>query len=151
MSLATTRTHLVSVVSGVSGTANVRARFATDIDRADAEAALVAGGKVNVWEFAIAPRAVHGGASGLQRIACRVQGVALYQHAEGLATPSFQTFVDLVEAVLTALVNPTTGFPQLDEGGVAVTELTETPVATRTGHSAYRARIEFGLLDVDNT
>lgn len=149
MSLSTTRSRLTTVVSGVTGVGNVRARFATDIDRSDAETAIVASGKVNSWEFALQPRAVHAGASGLNRVALRVRGEALYQHAEG--SDSFNAFVDLLASVMAALIEPTTGFPQVGEGGVQLVELTETPVKTRTGHSCYRARIEFDLTDVDNT
>lgn len=149
MSLSTTRSRLVAVVGGVAGIGNVRARFAFDIDRADAEAALIAAGKVNSWEFALQPRAVHGGASGLHRIAVRVRGEALYQHVE--SADSFNAFVDLLAAVMAALIEPTTGFPQVGEAGVALLELTEAPVKTRSGHSCYRARIEFDLDNVDNT
>lgn len=149
MSLSSTRTRVVTVVGAVSGVGNVRARFATDIDRADAEAALISGGKVNSWEFAIQPGALHGGASGMNRIVARVRGEALYQHAEG--SDSFNTFVDLLAVVMLALIDPITGFPQVTEGGVRLLELSETPTKTRTGHSCYRARIEFDLSDVDNT
>lgn len=149
MSLSTSRSRLASVVSGVTGVGNVRVRFAFDIDRADAEAALISGGKVNSWEFAMQPRAVHGGASGLNRIAVRVRGEVLYQHVE--SSDSFNAFVDLLAAVMAALIEPTTGFPQVGEAGVVLLELTEAPVKTRAGHSCYRARIEFDLDNVDNT
>lgn len=149
MSLSTTRTRIGTVVAGVTGVGNVRTRFATDIDRADAESALIASGKVNSWEFAVQPSALHGGASGMNRIVARVVGEALYQHAEG--SDSFNAFVDLLEDVMAALIAPTTGFPQVTEGGVRLVQLSETPTKTRTGHSCYRARIEFDLSDVDNT
>lgn len=149
MSLSSTLTRLSTVVDGVSGVGNVRVYFGTPSVRADAEALLVAGGKVNSWEFAIKPSAVHGGASGMNRIVASVSGEALYEHKEG--SDSFNTFVALLEAVLAALIAPVTGFPQVTEAGVRLVELQPTPTVTRAGHSCYRARIEFDLSDVDNT
>ena len=149
MSLATTKTRLSSVVTGVSGTANVRVRIASDIDRADAESAYISGGAVNAWEFSMRPSYRHGGASGLGRTTCRVSGIAHYRHSD--SADSFGTFFALLETVFLALGEPVTGFPQLEEDGIVLEELTEAPVALRTGHSAYRARFSFGLSDVDNT
>lgn len=149
MSLSSTRTRLSTVVDGVSGVGNVRVYFGTPTVRADAEALLVSGGKVNSWEFAIKPSFQHGGASGMGRIVAAVSGEALYEHDED--GDSFNTFVGLLEAVLTALGNPVSGFPQLGEAGIRITELQPTPTLTRAGHSCYRARIEFDLTDVDNT
>lgn len=151
MSLATTKARLLSVIGGVSGvaTANVRARIATDIDRADAEAAYIASGAVNAWECILIPGVKHGGASGLYRSTARVKVYALFRAAD--AADSFGTFVALIESVMLALAVPTSGFPQLDEGGIRVDELSETPVLLRTGHSAYRCAFSFDLSDVDNT
>lgn len=151
MSLSTSKSRLLSVIAGVSGVAaaNVRARIATDVDRADAEAAYLSSGAVNAWECILVPFARHGGASSLYRTGARVKVYALFRATDSAS--GFEAFVAILENVMLALMQPVTGFPQIDEAGISMDELSETPVLLRTGHSAYRAAFSFVLSDVDNT
>lgn len=154
MSLTTTRTRVgtvLSSVSGISGGAGeVHDRIRDDLDRADAEGHLIGSGNVlNCWEYEVVPQVFHGGASAQYRTTAQVRIRAHYKADD--ANGSFNAFCDLIEAVALALMNPSSGFPQIAEGGVRVSERPSVPVKVRTGHSAYRAGLEFDLWDVVNT
>lgn len=154
MSLSTTRDRVGTVLESVTGVGSnvgrIHNRIRNDLDRPDAEAHLIGATNIlNCWEYQVVPAAAHGGASGMNRATAHVTIRAHYKADD--ANGSFNAFCDLIEAVCLALLNPTSGFPQIDEGGVQVTERPSVPVKVRTDHSAYRAQIEFDLWDVLNT
>lgn len=153
MSLSTTRTRVGTVLEAVAGIASgagkVHSRIRDDLDREDAEADLMGSAGINCWEYEVVPRAEHQGASGYNRAVADVRIRAHYKaDDEG---GSFNAFCDLLEDACLALIDPTTGFPQMTEEGVRATEKPSVPVKLRTGHSAYRATFEFSLWDTSTT
>lgn len=149
MSLATTLALCVAVVDGTAGVGQVHSRVRTATDRDDAETAMVDAGAINSWEISVNPSRLHEGASAETRTALEVDILAHWKHDD--AGNSRADFVTAIEAVMTRLADPEIGFPQIDEAGITLTERPDVPVRTRTGASAYRARLRFNLLDVEST
>lgn len=153
MSLSTTRTRLTTVIGAITGitggAGKVHNRIRDDLDRADAESDLMGSAGINCWECEVVPEAFHGGASAQYRTGAKVRIRAHYKADD--ANASFNAFCDLIEAVALALMDPTSGFPQIAEGGVRVSERPSVPVKLRTAHSAFRAVLEADLWDVVNT
>lgn len=148
MTLATTQAKILTVLSGAT-CANVHSRVRNDIDRADAEAALISGGAVQSWEVSSRPETVLEGCDGYYSTELDVEILAHWKAAD--AGDSRGAFMTQIAAVQAAILHRTNGFPQVKEPGVALVEFTETPIRLRTGQSAYRARLRFRLWNVSNT
>lgn len=153
MTLATTRTRVGTVlgaVTGITGGAGkVHNRIRDDLDTSDAETDLIGSAGINCWEYEVVPRSEHQGASGYNRQVADVRIRATYKADD--ANASFNAFCDLIDLVTAALIDPTSGFPQMTEAGVQVLERPSVPRKLRTGHSAYRAELGFSLWDLTTT
>lgn len=151
MSWASTRTKVGTVLAAAVANAAVHNRLRTDLDREDAEAALVkAGGdgKIRCFEYSCTPGELHYGASGYQTTTMRVEVVATWYHSD--AGDSYGELVDAVRAAMEALGDPA-NFPQLGPEGILTTSPGTVPLKLRTGHSALRLVFGFGLLDVESS
>ena len=149
MTLATTIARMQSVLESVPQTGHVHDRIRTDVDRGIAEADYIHNGKVNCWEFSIATSGVHEGASADDRHEAEVLLVAHWEHDD--QGNSHNDFVLALDAVIAALINPVSGFPQIGDERLAPQERPDKPIKLRTGQSAYRAVLRFVLLDVSST
>jgi len=149
MTLATTRARLLSVIGAVEGVGQVHSRVRNSLDRDEAEDAHLSEGLINSWEVSDTPRRVHGGASAMDRTELAVECLAHYRADD--EEDSHGDFVTLLEAVFAELMDPITGFPQIDESGIQVLESPHTPIKLRTGHAAYRCKFAFTLWDVEST
>lgn len=149
MTLATTETRIADVLASVMGMGKVYDRIRTEIDRGLAEEHITFSGDVNVWEFSLDTETLHDDAGGLYRDEGIVSIVAHYKHDD--ENNSRGVFRDLIQAVSNALMNVGSGFPQIKEPGVVLLERPTEPIKMRTGHSAYRARLEFRLWNLSNT
>jgi len=155
VSLQTTIDRIVSVIDAVAGVENVTEVPLTLTSRPDAEAArnVSVGEHVQSWEVHATPRPVHHGAGGYLETELDVEVVAHYRHAAdvGGGVPSLRAFRVLLDAVGSALLDPTSGFAQIKDSVIVPVEIPSVPVKIPTGQSAWRARLRFELWDVSST
>lgn len=157
MSWSTTVAKILSVIDGVSGVDNVYETPLTKTSRAAAEAArgVTTSGAATLqsWEVSIQPRPTHHGAGGYLETEAVVEVVAHYRHDEdvGSSVPSLRTFRELLAAVGEALLDPTSGLPQIRDSVIVPVEVPDRPVRLPTGQSAWRASFRFELWDVSST
>lgn len=152
MTITTTKARVVSALEAIPAVGLVHLEPQTSVEQTDAEADLLTGSgsnrTVNAWEIHPSPRVVWDGCGGVRRTELAVRIVALWGVNE--AGSARDAFVEAVATVCSALMDTTTGFPQIDEGGVRST-VSDRPVKTRTGHAAWRAELSFNLIDVSTT
>lgn len=152
MTLDTTRARIETVMESVADIGHVHLHPRVGIDREDEEAKLLTGSepnrKVQVWEIHTAPEVMHDGCGGLERteLEVRIRGW-WYVDDSGSSREEFAT---RIRAVSLALMDPSTGFPQILEPGIS-TVIDDGPVKLRSGHAAWAATLEFRLLDVSTT
>lgn len=149
MSLATTTAKIITVLTTGASCANVHSRVRNDLDRADAEAAMISAGAIQSWEVSAKPETVLEGCDGYYTTELEVEILAHWKADD--ANDSRAAFLAKLADVQAALMHRTSGFPQIKEPGVQVVEFTDTPIRLRTGQSAYRARLRFRLWNVSNT
>lgn len=151
MSLDTTVAKLGTCVEAVSGVQNVRIIPTYPVDLSDADLTLLTDdGEIQRWTFHYVVRATHAGVTA-GHVELDVQLVALWGYRENDALDSHREFQTILEAALLRLMDPTNGFPQIDENGIQPADVPEEPVAAETGHGVHRARYTFHLLDVTST
>ena len=154
MSLSTTITRILTCVGAVSGvdSSTVFETPRTPTVRSTAEALrnVESGQAIQSWEFSFTPVPKARGVNGYNETELEVEFVAHWKHVDGDATslPAFRTCLD---AVCTALLDPSTGCPQVKDEGVQVVEAPGLPVRLPTGQSALRARYRFSLWDTSST
>lgn len=155
MSLQSTIDRILTVLRAVSGVENVYEAPLTATLRDEAEEArgVASGETVQSWELHVAARPVHHGAGGYLETELSVEIVAHYRHAAdvGAGVPSLRAFRVLLDAVGAALLDPTSGLPQVKDSVIVPVEVPERPVKLPTGQSAWRARLRFELWDVSST
>lgn len=154
MSLATTVSRILACVAAVSGvdatTVFETPRTPTIRSTAEGLRNVAAAEAIQSWEFSFTPRPVARGINGYNETELEVEFVAHWKHVDGDAAslPAFRTCLD---AVCTALLDPSTGCPQVKDEGVQVVEAPGLPIRLPTGQSAIRARYRFTLWDTSST
>lgn len=152
MTLETTVARIGTVLDSVAAVGNVHIDPRIGIDRDEAEAQLLTGTDplrtVNAWEVRTTPEELWAGCDGATRTEVAVQIRAWWGLDDEAASRA--AFVLALRAVCSALMDPTTGFAQIDEGGARAT-IDEQPRKLRTGHAAWTATIAFRLLDTETT
>lgn len=151
MSRATSLTRLTTLLGALAGitagAGKVHDRIRDDLDLADAETDLIGSAGINSWECELVEEWEHQGASGYNRATGRFRIVATYFKDD--AAGSFNALTALIGLAAAAIIDPATGFPQIDADGVRV----EGPVITktRTDHGVYRAVLTFRTWDLTTT
>jgi len=149
MTVATSEDLLRSILEGIPEVGIVHDRIRSRNERADAEFDIMADDLINVWEFQVDTETLHDGASGLNRAEGVVTILAHYFHSD--SSNSRGEFRDVLKSVADALVIPETGFAAMKSPGVTLTERPTRPMHLRTGHSAYRAQLDFRTWDLTST
>lgn len=149
MTLATTIARAKSVAEGVSqvGIVHVQ-RLSGVLEREELERLISSGDSLNALFISFEVHEVHEGAQ-LTRTECDVH-VDWWYRADSEAE-SRQAMLIGTQALQLAWMQPTTGFPQIAPGGFSTLIRPDEPVRLSTGHTAYRSRFRFGLLDVTST
>lgn len=152
MSFTTSVQHAKTVLESVAGVENVTVTPLTGTSRAAAETArgVVPGGKIQSWEILGVPIEEHQGASGMQRTRARLKIRAWWHHADQ-DDDSLLAFWVILAAVQAALLNPTTGFPQITAAGVQPLVEPDMPRKMPTGQSGWYAELGFELHDCEHT
>lgn len=151
MTLQTTVAKFGTVMDSVAGVENVRLRPGIPVDLDAALGTLDTEGenRVQRWTLFYAPSGVLGAANANQHIELDFTCVVEWSYRED--DDSYLDMADRIAAVMLALLNPTSGFCQIDENGISPLETPGEPVKTETGHAVYRASFSGHLLDVTST
>lgn len=149
MTVATTESTIAAVLESVAGVGVVYDRIRTDTDRELAENYLTDDmNRINAWEFEADTETTHDGAGGLVRTEVVCEIVAHYRHDD--ENDSRGALRDLLRSVARALMDTSSGLVSIKPPGVVTLER-PTLVKTRTGHSAFRARLGFRTWDDELT
>lgn len=152
MSFDTTVTKVVTVLQAVSGIENVYATPLTGTRRSTLEAqrGVIAASFLQSWEVVATPIEAHEGASGYQRTRARVRVRAYWVHQDQ-EPDSLAAFRSKVAAAQAALMNPSTGIPQIAAPGIAPVVEADVPRRLPTGQSAWYCEFGFETLDCEHT
>jgi len=133
--------EIVSILEGVTGVENVRARPGLPLDLGESTATwLTAGGALQRWTVYYAPMALHAGASD-EHLELDVRIVVEWGFKE--AEDQYLALGELVAAAMLALITQLGG---VDANGIRPLETPREPVRIETGEAAYVSQFSLHLI-----